>query len=81
MFSEPAKRGTLYILLWTYCISDLLFDLHYLMRIIVINVPTELLMSSIVLTLSNYSGLFAALPLAALDSHLLCSSAHPEQGN
>lgn len=43
--------------LWTFCFSDLLFDLHYLMIIIVISVPTQLLMSSIVLTLLNYSGL------------------------
>lgn len=43
--------------LWTYCFSDLLFDLHYLMIIIAINIPTQFLMSSIVLTFLNYSGL------------------------
>lgn len=63
--------------LWTYRFSDLLFDLHYLM-IIIISVLTQLLMSSIVLTLLNYSGL---LHLFFCLLWIGTSSAYPEQGN
>lgn len=46
--------------LWTYQFSDLLFDLYYLI-IRIINVVTQLVMSSIVLTLLNDFGRFHLL--------------------
>lgn len=68
--------------LWTYRFSDLLFNLYYLMIILIINVITEFVD---VKHISYTFKLFWSIPpllLTVLNSHLpLRSSAHPEQGN